>query len=452
MSVSESLNILTVQFTGNALLHASDWIGVFVNFTAQYGEGIACTAPEGFADVLTYYPSQRVDLQNALEEFSVAANLPLMWVDQYGKESGASPYNEQMSVWDINGNIKSTCANLNATCYLQEYCGPNAFGSGSADGSAVSSAPANSAPASSALVSSAPVSSAPVSSAPASSVPASSAPVSSAPVSSAPASSAPASSAPASSAPVSSAPVSSTPVSFGSGSNAASASASSSASGSGSAPASSSPAGSLSGSNPAGIANSSPVASSSAAVKVNPSVIAAQASSARSAWAGYKANGTDTTVVKHHPSTTVMTITSCSDNKCTETPVTTGVTTVTGISTTYTTFCPLTEQHAVSNTNSEIAPFLAPYSTWLAPGGSNSGSSAASTVSPSKQTITSTEAAVVCSASTSKSTGSGTSLPSQYSSSQTSSTTSLSVFTDNNGVEVMVSKGFVLAAAALLLL
>ena len=42
--------------------------------------------------------------------------------------------------------------------------------------------------------------------------------------------------------------------------------------------------------------------------------------------------------------TTVITITSCSEDKCTEVPVTTGVTTVTENETTYTTYCPLTTE------------------------------------------------------------------------------------------------------------
>ncbi|CAH6723791.1 hypothetical protein CLIB1444_20S00826 [[Candida] jaroonii] len=42
--------------------------------------------------------------------------------------------------------------------------------------------------------------------------------------------------------------------------------------------------------------------------------------------------------------TTVVTITSCKDHKCTEVPVTTGLTTVTKDSTIYTTYCPLTTE------------------------------------------------------------------------------------------------------------
>ncbi|VEU23197.1 DEKNAAC104312 [Brettanomyces naardenensis] len=52
-------------------------------------------------------------------------------------------------------------------------------------------------------------------------------------------------------------------------------------------------------------------------------------------------------------STTVITITSCSDHKCTKIPVTTGVTeyttTVSGTETIYTTYCPLTSKEAESS-------------------------------------------------------------------------------------------------------
>ncbi|ODV80616.1 uncharacterized protein CANTADRAFT_88546 [Suhomyces tanzawaensis NRRL Y-17324] len=51
---------------------------------------------------------------------------------------------------------------------------------------------------------------------------------------------------------------------------------------------------------------------------------------------------------------TVITITSCSDNKCTAIPHTTGVTTVTEEHTTYTTYCPLTT--SASETKPETAP------------------------------------------------------------------------------------------------
>ncbi|KAK6883377.1 Cell wall protein PGA59 [Candida tropicalis] len=59
---------------------------------------------------------------------------------------------------------------------------------------------------------------------------------------------------------------------------------------------------------------------------------------AGSAFAGY-ANSTVTEV-----GTTIITVTSCEENKCTEVPVTTGVVTVTEIDTTYTTYCPLTSE------------------------------------------------------------------------------------------------------------
>ncbi|CAK9441669.1 uncharacterized protein LODBEIA_P55370 [Lodderomyces beijingensis] len=60
------------------------------------------------------------------------------------------------------------------------------------------------------------------------------------------------------------------------------------------------------------------------------------------------ASGTITAV-----GTTVITITSCSNNVCTHVPVTTGVVTVTQLDTTYTTFCPLTSE--VSTLTAEAA-------------------------------------------------------------------------------------------------
>lgn len=51
------------------------------------------------------------------------------------------------------------------------------------------------------------------------------------------------------------------------------------------------------------------------------------------------------------PSTTIITITSCSDNKCTEVPVTTGVLTVKDATTTYVTYCPIEPQTTVTCNN-----------------------------------------------------------------------------------------------------
>ena len=50
------------------------------------------------------------------------------------------------------------------------------------------------------------------------------------------------------------------------------------------------------------------------------------------------------------PSTTVVTITSCSDGKCTESPKTTGVTVITEDNTIYTTYCPLTTESKTPET------------------------------------------------------------------------------------------------------
>lgn len=59
----------------------------------------------------------------------------------------------------------------------------------------------------------------------------------------------------------------------------------------------------------------------------------------------------DNIVTETDIATTVVTITSCSDNKCSKVPVTTGVTTVTGVDTIYTTYCPLTGKTTDSETS-----------------------------------------------------------------------------------------------------
>ncbi|CAH6723796.1 covalently-linked cell wall protein 12 [[Candida] jaroonii] len=64
--------------------------------------------------------------------------------------------------------------------------------------------------------------------------------------------------------------------------------------------------------------------------------------------------------------TTVVTITSCSDNKCTEVPVTTGVTTITDELTVYTTYCPLTSETTAAAESSAPAPVV-PVSSAPAP-------------------------------------------------------------------------------------
>lgn len=62
--------------------------------------------------------------------------------------------------------------------------------------------------------------------------------------------------------------------------------------------------------------------------------------------------------------TTVITITSCDDNKCTEVPVTTGLTTVTQDNTVYTTYCPVT-----SSAPAQVPTTVAPYPTTSAQSG-----------------------------------------------------------------------------------
>ncbi|KAI5962965.1 uncharacterized protein KGF55_002757 [Candida pseudojiufengensis] len=78
---------------------------------------------------------------------------------------------------------------------------------------------------------------------------------------------------------------------------------------------------------------------------------------ASSALASYNSTVTDI-------GTTIITVTSCHEDKCTEVPVTTGILTVTEEFTTYTTYCPLTSEEegekttvaGESSTESSAAP------------------------------------------------------------------------------------------------
>ncbi|ONH68104.1 form wall Protein 1 [Cyberlindnera fabianii] len=87
-------------------------------------------------------------------------------------------------------------------------------------------------------------------------------------------------------------------------------------------------------------------------------VLAAAAASVASA-----AYSNATTVVDFSNSTTVVTITSCEENKCTEVPVTTGLTVVTvtssGVVTEYTTYCPLTSEDVTSTATEQLTSTVA---------------------------------------------------------------------------------------------
>ncbi|CAK7902471.1 chitinase 2 [[Candida] anglica] len=71
---------------------------------------------------------------------------------------------------------------------------------------------------------------------------------------------------------------------------------------------------------------------------------------------------TDSIVTETDASTTVVTITSCEDNKCTEVPVTTGLTTITENETIYTTYCPI-ETGATSSVAPSSSSVVAPSSS-----------------------------------------------------------------------------------------
>ncbi|CAH6718544.1 yeast-form wall Protein 1 [[Candida] jaroonii] len=108
---------------------------------------------------------------------------------------------------------------------------------------------------------------------------------------------------------------------------------------------------------------------------VDPSVASSEVADASSAAGG------ELTVTNSH--TTVMTITSCSDNKCSETevPATEVVTTVTseGIVTAYTTVCPLTEEGTTTETE---------FSTTVMTITSCADNKCHETVVPAKETVT----------------------------------------------------------------
>ncbi|ODQ56858.1 hypothetical protein WICANDRAFT_98115 [Wickerhamomyces anomalus NRRL Y-366-8] len=77
----------------------------------------------------------------------------------------------------------------------------------------------------------------------------------------------------------------------------------------------------------------------------DPSALDPAASSTSAKFSGYT-NGTTSTAIVSHGSTTLITVTSCDENKCTEIPSTAQVsiatTTINGVVTSYTTYCPLT--------------------------------------------------------------------------------------------------------------
>ncbi|ODQ57938.1 hypothetical protein WICANDRAFT_80102 [Wickerhamomyces anomalus NRRL Y-366-8] len=104
---------------------------------------------------------------------------------------------------------------------------------------------------------------------------------------------------------------------------------------------------------------------------------------------GSKPEGTLTSVV-HASSTTVITVTSCSEQKCTKIPTTTGVTVVTstdaGTETVYTTYCPLSSTVILGQTSTTVGAVVPPASEGPAISGTagnvgnNPGSQAAPTV------------------------------------------------------------------------
>lgn len=103
-------------------------------------------------------------------------------------------------------------------------------------------------------------------------------------------------------------------------------------------------------------------------------------SAAASAVLGAYANGTST---ETDIQTTVVTITSCSEDKCDTHAVTTGLTTVTSEETVYTTYCPLTAESSTYESKTYQSTVAPVYSSPVVEVVSPSSSVAAESVSVS---------------------------------------------------------------------
>ncbi|KAF7580920.1 Flocculin type 3 repeat family protein [Clavispora lusitaniae] len=149
-------------------------------------------------------------------------------------------------------------------------------------------------------------------------------------------------------------------------------------------------------------------ASAKAAVSAKAPVSASAAASAAPAASASDADDADSEVTEVATATnihsTVVTVTSCSDHKCSATVVTTGVTTVTatvdGVETVYTTYCPLTgaettETKAAETTGAETTETKAKASTasTTAPATSEKAKSAATVTNAQTTVVTVTSCA-----------------------------------------------------------
>lgn len=106
--------------------------------------------------------------------------------------------------------------------------------------------------------------------------------------------------------------------------------------------------------------SSSSVQSSSSPVASSSSPVVSSSSSVPSSSSLATTSSFSTTETSHEIATTVVTITSCSDNICTKKPVTTAVTVCTatenGVKTVYTTYCPLSTSAAQPVTSKATLP------------------------------------------------------------------------------------------------
>lgn len=114
---------------------------------------------------------------------------------------------------------------------------------------------------------------------------------------------------------------------------------------------------------------SSSVIETSSIVTVPSSIIAAEITSSNLPIAPFSNNSITyadpATSTQTNIATTIITVTSCSDNKCSAVAVETGLTTVYEVDTSYVTYCPLSSTmgnsksiNEVSTTNSEIVPLI----------------------------------------------------------------------------------------------
>lgn len=287
-----------VQFSWEALFEAQKWTPGFNALTQKYGAGIICENENGA--IVSFFPDQQESYLSALKDYFSASDLSWQ-VYPHGDPDGIY----DILIHEMDGETLAACNNLEKygskyDCYVEDYCGANApTDSLHPDGDTGSS----SSPSSSSM-----------------------------------------------------APTSAAPSSESNSSSTASPHSDSDSN-------SDSNSGSNSGSNSNSASNSDSNPGSKPSSTASPDSSSGSTSGSNGQWSGYSVNGTtnavpSTTVTKKDLSTTLVTVTSCSDHVCSEVVQTTGVTTVTDEHTTYTTYCPLTtsEESPAGSITNTLAP------------------------------------------------------------------------------------------------